>query len=225
LQPPSGAAVMRALAGYAHAAGQADARGAVALPALPTGRYRVTTIPADGDDSSALTVTILDLGPAGATAVPVRLLAKVPLRGSLQPANMTAGALVHASPRALDPPRPVAVATVGPDGTYLLAVDPGREYVVWADPPANRALARALLASVSSGVTGAEVPARSLPRALPFSGTVNGAQSQGGVPAVVIQAFCDAASPSCLDPTLPLAETVSGPRGDFTLALPDPGSL
>jgi hypothetical protein len=225
LQPPSGAVVMRALVGYARAAGQADARGAVALPALPTGRYRVTMIPADGDNSGALTATTLDLGAAGATAAPMRLSAKVLLRGMLQPASEAAGTLVHASPRALDPPRPVATAMVGPDGMYQLAVDPGREYVVWADPPANRALARALLASVSSGVTGAEVPARALPRALPFTGTVSGAQSQGGVPAVVIQAFCDAVSPSCLDPTLPIAETVSGPRGDFTLALPDPGSL
>jgi hypothetical protein len=224
LRPPSGAAVMRALEGHAHAAGQADASGMVTLPALPTGRYRVTLIPADGDDAAALTAATLDLGPGGVAAAPLRLATKVRLRGSLQPAA-AAGTRVYATPRSVDPPRPVASATAGAGGAYELAVDPGRDYVVWVDPPPGSGLARALLALVPSGSGGADVPARTLPRALAFTATVNGDRLQAGVPAVVIQAFCDAASPTCLDPTLPLAETVSTQGGQFTLPLPDPGSL
>jgi hypothetical protein len=40
----------------------------------------------------------------------------------------------------------------------------------------------------------------------------------------VVQLFCDPQSPSCLDPTLPLAEAVTGPDGAVSLSLPDPGS-
>jgi hypothetical protein len=224
LRPAAGPAVTRALDGLAHAAGEAGADGAVSLPALPTGRYRVTVVPADGSEG-ALTSATVELGPGGATAVPIRLAAKVVLRGTLSPGDATAGTRVYATPRAIDPPRPVAMAIADQGGAYQLAVDPGREYLVWADPPAGRGLARTLLAAVSSGPSGAEVPARTLPRALAFTSTVSGDRNQGPLPGVVIQAFCEAASPSCLDPTLPLAEAVSGPGGQFTLTLPDPGSF
>jgi hypothetical protein len=216
--------VTRTLEGLAHASGQAAADGTVRLPPLPAGRYRVTVIPADGDETSALVGTTVDVG-AGAPAA-VQLGARVHLRGTLEPAAMVTGTRLYATPRAVDPPRPVATALVGGDGSYDLAVDPGREYVVWADPPAGRAFARSLLAAVSSGTAGAEIPTRTLPRSLPFTSLVSGDGLQGGgVPGVVLQAFCDAASPSCLDPTLPLAETVTGQGGRFTIALPDPGSF
>jgi hypothetical protein len=208
--PPAGPALTRTLEGLAHAVGQVAADGTVTLSPLPPGRYRLTVTPADGDDSSALTATTVDLG--GAAPAPVRLSAKVHLRGTLQPAAIVPGTRVYATPRVVDPPRPLAAAVVGADGSYDLAVDPGR------------GVARSLLAAVSSGVTGSEVPPRTLPRALAFTSVVTGEGAQA-VGAVVVQAFCDAASPSCLDPTLPLAETLSGPGGAFTMPLPDPGSF
>jgi hypothetical protein len=222
LHPAAGPALTRTLDGLAHAVGQVAADGTVTLSPLPSGRYRLTVTPADGDDSSALTATTVDLG--GAPLAPVRLSARVHLRGTLQPAAMVAGTRVYATPRVVDPPRPLAAAVVAADGSYDLTVDPGRDFVVWADPPRGRGFARSLLAAVPSGVTGAEVPPRTLPRALAFTSVVTG-EGAPGLGAVVVQAFCDAASPSCLDPTLPLAETVTTPTGAFTLPLPDPGSF
>jgi hypothetical protein len=205
------------LDGLAHATGVVAASGAVALPPVPSGSYRVTVVPADGDAASALTTATLDLGP-GSQVQTIKLAAPVQLHGTL--AAAPAGTRVFAGARAGDPPRPAVSAGVNADGSYALGVDPGRDYVVWAEP--SRGGARAQLALVRAGAT--EVPARTLPPTLDVPATVTGSGSSGGLAGVVVQVFCEARSPSCLDPTLPLVEAVTTSGGAVSLRLPDPAA-
>jgi hypothetical protein len=221
-RPPAGAPVTRSIPGYVRLTAQAGLDGTATVPAVLPGAYRLTIVPADGDGSSALTELDLDVPAGGIASRTVALATRVPLRGKLPTA--AAGAQVYATPRDTDPPRPVAVATVSTGGSYQLDVDPRRSYLVWADPARGGAFARAQLATVAAGATGAAVPDRPLPKALPFTGRVT---DDTGMPIgfAVIQVFCDQASTSCFDPTLPLGEGITDGQGSFGLTLPDPGSF
>jgi hypothetical protein len=218
---PGTADVARSLHGQVRANGVAGADGSVTLPRVPPGQYRLLVTPADGDGVSALSTETLDVPAGGLAGRTVKMVARVKLRGRLLPAAGAAGTRVQATPRALDPPRPVAVATAAADGSYELEVDPEQIYVVWADPAVGRPFARVQLAAIPAGAAGMMVPDRTLPAGLAFTGAVTG----GGAPlsGAVIQVFCD--GDTCLDSTLPLAEGVSGTDGAFSLVLPDPGSL
>jgi hypothetical protein len=77
---------------------------------------------------------------------------------------------------------------------------------------------------VMAGAAGAEAPEVRLPAGLALSGTVHGGRQTDRLKDVVIQIFCETTSPRCLDPTLPVAETVSTAVGDYQAVLPDPGS-
>jgi hypothetical protein len=221
----NGATVMHTVPGYVRVSAQVASDGSIKFPAVPPGQYRLMMTPADTDRLSALTSVTLDVPGAGLAARAVRLAMKVKLNGNLLPAGETQGTRVFASPQDADPPRPVASTTVSAAGTYQLDVDPGRSYVVWADPGLGKPLARAQLVKISSGASGAQVPDRTLPKALAFSGKLTGGNAGAAVPNAVIQLFCDVAAATCLDPEIALGEGVSDRNGNFALTLPDPAGL
>jgi hypothetical protein len=222
---PDGAApITRSIAGSVRLTGQVGADGGVSFLRVPPGSYRLLVTPADTDHASALTAVPLEVSAAGVNGQVVRLSARVKLRGRLLPAPGSADTRIYATPRDLDPPRPVAVATVAADGSYQLEVDPQRAYLVWADPGLGKPFARTQLAVVPSA-DGAVVPDRTLPRALAFSGVLAGEAPGMTIGGAVIQIFCDVAAASCLDPTITLGEGLSDGRGAFSLSLPDPGSF
>jgi hypothetical protein len=221
--PPGGTAVTRPMPGTVRLNGQVGADGTIAFPRVPPGSYRLLVTPADTDRTSALTATTLEVPAGGVSAQNVRLAGKVKLRGKLLPSPASADTRVYAAPRDLDPPRPVASAIVGADGSYQLDVDPQRGYVVWADPGLGKPFARAQLATVDAGAAGTTVPDRNLPKALAWKSTLF--SEAGPINGAVIQIFCDLAAASCLDPNITLGEGLSDKSGGFTLSLPDPGSF
>ena len=223
--PPSGAPITRSVPGYVRVNGQVAADGSTSLPRVPPGSYRLVITPADGDRLSGLTTIPLEVPAAGVSGQAVRLAARVKLRGRLLPAQTAAGVRVYAAPKEQDPPRPVASATVAADGSYQVDVDPARSYVVWVDPGLDKNLARSQLAIVDAGAAGADVPDRNLTKALRFSGFLRAEAAGTPIANGVIQVFCDVATASCLDPTIPLSEGVSDSKGGFLLSLPDPGSF
>jgi hypothetical protein len=223
--PAGGMPVTRMMPGSVRLNGQVGADGAVSFPRVPPGSYRLLVTPADTDQASALTAAPLEVPASGVSGQTVRLAARVKLRGRLLPSPGSADARVYATPSDVDPPRPVASAVVGADGSYQLDVDPERRYVVWVDPGLGKPFARAQLARVDAGPDGAMVPDRNLPKALPFTGTVMGEAGGAKIGGAVIQIFCDVAAASCLDPGVTLGEGVSDRNGGFTLSLPDPGSF
>jgi hypothetical protein len=221
--PPSGAPVNRPIPGYVKVTGQVAADGTSNLPPVPPGSYRLLIIPSDADRTSALTSVALDVPAGGVSGKMVKLSTRARLRGTLLPAE-AAGTRIYATPQEMDPPRPVAAGVVGPGGSYQLEVDPGRDYVIWADPGAGKPLSRVQLARVLDAADGAQVPDRTLPRALAFTGGVRG-DDNNVLPNVVVQVYCDMAAPSCLDSSIALGEAVSDKGGMVTLYLPDPGAI
>jgi hypothetical protein len=220
----SGTAVTMKAPGLARATALAGADGAVAFPSLPQGRYLVVVTPADNDPVSAVTGTTVDLGPGGVPARELRLSPHVRYVGTVSPAEVMAGTRIVARPRGGDVSLPAVSATVGNAGRYELELDPGATYLISAEPPAGAPFARAQLAVVTTGPSGGEIPERAVPRALMLNGSVRGDRATDFLPGVVVQVFCESASPGCLDSSVPVAETVSTAAGQFRVALPDPGS-
>jgi hypothetical protein len=223
--PPGGTPVTRSMPGSVRLKGQVGTDGTLSFPRVPPGSYRLLVTPADTDLASALTGAALEVPAAGLGGQSIRLAAKVKLRGTLLPSPASADTRVYATPRDLDPPRPVASAVVAANGSYQLDVDPQRAYVVWADPGLGKLFARAQLAVVSAADGDVTVPDRTLPKALSFSGTLMGEAAGTEIGGAVIQIFCDVAAASCLDPAVTLGEGLTDRHGGFTLSVPDPGSF
>lgn len=196
-----------------------SATGAATFPALPVGAYRVTVAPPPAMAAAQLATStaMVTLPGAGITrAIP--LVRKVRMSGTLSPAAMTSGVRVIAIDELT---RASTAVTAGDGGRYQLLLDPGRSYRMWVEPPAGQLLGRAVLGTITAGVSDGAVPDRTVPPGLPFDGRVAvGATPAGGT---LIQVFCVGLTTHCVDPTLPLAETIAAPDGTFYLVLPDPG--
>lgn len=201
-----------------------DAAGTAVFGALPIGDYTVMVIPAPSDSSItasslAITSTTLTLAAAG-LETGVVLSTKATLTGTMKPP--LPGTLVTAIDHSVTASGAVVSTTVGTDGiSYQLFVDPGRSYELLAQPPTASGRGRAVLARSISSAT-PTIPAVTLPIAHAVSGRVLDSGGTSALPNTLVQAFCDPSSPRCLDATFPLAETVAGPNGAYTLMLPDP---
>lgn len=214
-----------------------NAEGMVVASTLPRGRYKVTIYPAGGANAVDAVTTVSDIevgggggGGGGGTASPttepppqrVTLARKVNLRGSLLPGADAAGIEVVAVD--VDSLLPLAfVKRVVAGGTWEMAVNPARTYTLRALPQPGQRFARASFGRVSVAAGDLSVAAQNMPDALLYSGTVVDPALQG-LEGVLLQMFCVAGTPDCADPTIPVAETVSGPVGAFQLMLPDPGA-
>lgn len=199
-----------------------NAVGVAAFPAVPTGTYRVIAAPPTGSTAGVLTTTTLTKT-AAAQSVPISFVAAVTLTGTLAPATpatVVAGARVYARDTGTGLVADDSVATTDGTGKFSLRVAPFRTYSVVAEQ-VRGAFARTVLGPpVPVGGDAVQTLATTRIRpAKPYALQVAGAGTLAGI---VVQAFCVASSTSCLDPDLPLAETLTAPDGSFTLLLPDP---
>jgi hypothetical protein len=222
--PAGGKTVMLPATGFTDVEVVTNAAGTAAFPALPVGAYVVTVTPASsagapGASTPAITSTTLTLVTGGLPR-DVMLSKKSTLGGKLLPMPDTAGTQVTAIDQTVTAPGTVVSAIVAADGTYQLFVDPGRNYELRAQPPAGSLLGRAVLSSSVSAAT-PPMDAATLPVAHPVPGTVT-ADTGAPVGGALVQAFCRITSPTCLDATFPLAETITRADGTFQLMLPDP---
>jgi hypothetical protein len=79
-----------------------------------------------------------------------------------------------------------------------------------------------VLGSVIAGSADGSIPDRTVPRGLAFEGRVVGPVGRP-VGGALVQLFCAGSTTHCVDPNLPLAETISAANGAFEVVLPDPG--
>jgi hypothetical protein len=203
----------------------AGSDGAVTFPRLPRARYRVTVAPPDSDSVSAVADAVVDLS-GGDSSRSINLGRRVPLRGRLFPAGDAAGMRVVAALAATDPLRPLrpsVSSTVGPDGTYEVPVDPGRDYLVWLEPPAGSRMPRVVVGRVPASAAGGAAPDHTLARGLTVDALLTVDAKLAEVPGALLQVLCIPDAPDCFDATVPLAEAVSGTGGRAQLVLPDPG--
>ncbi len=197
-----------------------DATGLTRFPGLPVGSYKVTAVPPGTIPEAALTTTHVGLTAAGFTAT-VPLASRVMLSGTLLAKGGANGVRVMAIDQSTGITAPVALAIAGDRGAYSLSVDPGsqmvdRVYRLVADPPVGGTLARTVLGVVPIRVGNKVAPDFTVATAVPVTGfVVSDGQAIGGA---VVQVFC--VSATCLDPTSPIAETVTLQNGSFTVALP-----
>jgi hypothetical protein len=201
--------------------------GTAVFDKLPQARYRAILIPVNDTAQTAVTTHELDL--TGSTTVSRRLglLPKVKLSGKIVAEGSPTGVKVLAIATGPSAGQEVIDATVTSAGTFELRVDPRRSYRLFAEPPPDSPFPRTPLGPVT--VLGGDMAMRDLrlPKAVELKGIVRiGAVPTAGV---VVQAFCVGDASDCVkagstsEPPRPVAETVSGADGSYSLRLPDPG--
>jgi hypothetical protein len=202
--------------GSARADGVTDASGVAHLGLLPAGAYRVTVAPPEG---ASLAVTSADVVlPAKALSTKVDLGPLVTLAGTLKGDDAPAGWRISAVDLGTLAPATMPEIAVGSDGRYALQVSPGRPYELVVETVTDK---RARSFVLSTGATGPSTTLDGLvPGALTWRGTVVG--GDGVVAGTLVEVFCvSASSPSCLDPSRPVAQGVSQVDGSLTLSLPN----
>jgi hypothetical protein len=213
-----GAGAPRPMTGDVRLTLHPDGTGMINTGGLPRGQYQLTVFPATSSSHDGVTTKTLDLtnGNVGPLALP--LAQKVMLTGTLLPA---AAAGVHVV--ALDdgglPIVEQSDAVEG--GVFAIPVSPNRIYALRAVPRPDQTLARMSFPVVTVANTNYVVQPRTMPAALLYAGRVVNPSLQG-VGTALVQVFCEASSASCVDPTTPVAETVTQSDGTFQLMLPDP---
>jgi hypothetical protein len=214
-----GTGAARALAGDVHFSLHPAADGTVSTGGVPPGMYDVTVFPASAASIDAVTKKTLDLTAGNVASFPVSLAQKVMLTGKLLPAAASSGVTIVAQDR--DGLPVAAQGDAGPDGSFALAVSPSLSYLMHALPRADQPLARASFPVVNVTDTAPPASTYDMPQALLFAGRVVDPSLQG-VSTALVQAFCIANAPGCVDPTVPVAETITRSDGTFQLMLPDP---
>jgi hypothetical protein len=214
-----GAGAARALAGDVHFSLQPASDGTVSTGGVPPGMYDVTVFPASASSRDAVTKTTLDLTAGSVTSLPLSLSPKVMLTGNLLPVGTSSGVRIVAQDQGGLPV--TAQVDAGPDGSFALAVSPFLPYILRALPQADQPLARAsfpVVAVTDKPLSGLDYD---MPAALLFAGRVVDPSLQG-VSTALVQAFCIENALGCVDPTVPVAETITRSDGTFQLMLPDP---
>jgi hypothetical protein len=214
-----GTGAPRALAGDVHFSLQPAADGTVSTGGVPPGTYALTVFPASAASSDAVTKATLDLTKGNVAALPVSLAQKVMLTGKLLPAAASWGVRIVAQDQGGLPV--AAEGDAGPDGSFALAVSPFLPYLLRALPRADQPLARASFPVVTVADKAPPGLDYDMPPALLFSGRVVDPSLQG-VSTALVQAFCVASAPGCVDASVPVAETITRSDGTFQLMLPDP---
>jgi len=206
-----------------------DAGGHASFGRLPAGRYDVLVIPPAGSSPQAITTLALELQSAGvvpASAATITMATKVAISGNLLPMSDAAGASVTAVDTAADGSGGVASTVADAKGAFTLMVSPRRSYRIIAQPVAGNASIRTVFGvdDVGVGVDGAATTPLALTLKLQRGRTLNGTVESGGYPVgqAFIQIFCVSSVPSCVDPTISLAETTTRGDGTFALLIPDP---
>ncbi len=204
-----------------------DATGMVLFSKLPANAdYAVLLMPAAPGPYAATTATTVRLEAVG-TSTQVSLSAQAMIRGKLVaragslPIDFTTVAIVGYD-RSLDAPEAARAMTVDADGSFAFGVTPKRPYVLMAVPATGSGYARSF---VGPGPMQASefVVTQNLLTSLPWKAKVVD-DNRIGIADTALQAYCDPSWPNCVDPTVPLAETMTDAGGAFQLELADPAS-
>jgi hypothetical protein len=193
--------------------------GTVSTGGVPPSNYVMTVFPASAMSTDAVTTMPLDLTTPPTQPMPMSLSKKVTLMGRLLPAAEAWGTQLVALDA--DGLPIVSQGSVAADGSFALAVSPGRSYQLQAVPGPDQALARASFSTTEVPAGGLAGQDHDMPAALLFAGRVVDPSLQG-VGTALVQAFC-LASAACEYPSVPVAETITRSDGTFQLMLPDPG--
>jgi hypothetical protein len=205
-----------------------DATGAVLFPMLPANAdYAVLLMPAVLGPSAATTGTTVHLD-AGGTSKPLSLSAQAVIRGTLVaraaaslPIDFTTVAIVGYD-RSGDAPEAARAIKVNADGTFTFGVTPKRPYVLLAVPGVGSGYARSFVGP--GPLQGSEfVITQNLLTSITWKAKVVD-ENQNGIADTALQSYCDPSWPNCVDPAVPLGETMSGVGGAFQLELADPAS-
>lgn len=196
------------------------ADGTVVFPLLPRGDYTVTVVPAEGRTEAITTTSLVVLANAPAVR-PIVLAARVPLTGQLIGQGDLANIAVIATDVGSDVLVPPIEGATARDGSFILSVSPGRRYLLLAHPPAQSLFARTQIGVGPVEATEFAITHKMRAR-IAWTGRVHSAENPTtGIPGAIIKAYCYPGTIECADPTVPLAEAVSGPDGSFSTWLPD----
>jgi hypothetical protein len=196
------------------------ADGVARLGRLPAGTYQALVAP-DPASPAAITSAPVVFGGGGATTV--RLAAKIRLAGALLGEGDRSGVRITATDVGTDLEVPPLVTTSAADGSFALPLSARRRYLLLADPPGGSRFARTFVGAGPIEPSDFVLRQR-LPLRLPFHGRVVGDAQRTGFADTLVKVFCFPGAPDCPDPTIPLAETITGSDGTFDMALPDPAT-
>ena len=224
---PGGPEIQLSASGSVNAEVVSDSAGRASFGGVPTGSYAVLVIPPAGSGQLAITSFGVELETTGvvpASAATLTMASKVALSGTVSPMVDAEGASITAVDTGTDGGGGVASAVADAQGRFTLAVSPQRSYRIIVQPATQSTSIRTVFAvnSVAVGTDGKPPPlSLKLQRGRPLNGTVKNPEG-GPVGQAFIQIFCVSSAPSCVDPTLSLAETTSRGDGTFNLLIPDP---
>lgn len=205
-----------------------DATGAVLFPKLPANAdYALLLMPATPGPFTATTATTARVEAAGTSKV-ISLSAQATISGKLVarnasslPIDFTTVAIVGYD-RSADAPEAARAVAVNADGTFAFGVTPKRPYVLVAVPAVGSGYARSFVGP--GPLQGSEfVISQNLLASMSWRAKVVD-DNQNGMVDTALQAYCDPSWPNCVDPAVPLAETMSDVGGAFQLELADPAS-
>lgn len=199
------------------------ASGSVTFTNLPAGAaYDVLIVPAALGPNAATTLLTVTVPAAGATQS-VQLVAQGRIAGKLLPAGSDWSKVnLVAYDRSADSPEAPQAVSVNPDGSFVIGASPGRPYVVIAVPDSSSGLARTFVGPGPIEASEFTIT-QTVQKTMAWSAKIMD-ENQNGLSGTALQVFCGATWPSCIDATIPLAETTSEDGGAFQLALPDPST-
>jgi len=210
------------LLGKLKRSGKSDGNGKVVFDALPRTRYTLTVNPPPGADSPL--VTSVDLSTVDPGPMTIRLQERVRVSGKLT-GIIAPGMLVEAVPDDRSDNR-TATASVMPDGGYSLLLDREKNYRLRLrmTDPSRLSLP---IGALASGTITRQLPERPIPRTLSLEGVATNRSI--GVPGALVEVYCLAESPDCVDFRKPnvngamrIAEGRTDKKGMFQIPLPDP---
>ena len=200
--------------------------GIVTFASLPVGAYNVLLVPATLRVNAATTLLSVTV-PAGGPAQTVQLspqgrISGMLLSGAAGSAPDWTRVNLVAYDRSADTPEAPRAVSAGSDGGFSIGVSPGRPYVVMAVPETSSGLARTFVGPGPLAASEFTITQK-VQASMDWIATVMD-ENQSGLGGTALQVFCGPTWPSCIDATIPLAETTSEDGGAFQLALPDPAT-
>jgi hypothetical protein len=203
----------------------ADSAGLVVSVRLPPAVYDVVVAPPAGA-AAGETARIIEMDLTGGAPAPATLALAAPATVRADVSGAAAGTRVTAVPRGALA-RASSAATVESEivapGKLELELVGGGEYdvAVHARAGSGRAPVRFAVTAPAPGVV-LDLEPIALPAAIQITGTVESTDIAGDVSGVTIVLLCGECTGE--KATVPIAETVSGAGGAFTLLVPDPGT-
>jgi hypothetical protein len=214
----AGGDVALSASGTARADAVTNANGVAALGLLPPGAYHLIVAP-PATTTAAVTLADVTL-PAAGLARDVVMSALVSVQGTLTANGTTvSGATVSAVDRGELAPATRASSTVDAAGRYTLALSPDRTYELLVTPAAGQTFGLTVLPTFVPG-TSPTAHTDAIAPGLVWNGTVVGGARP--IASAIVQAFCLGPSPTCLDPSIPLAQGTTAADGTLALTLPSP---